>query len=54
MVIKVDEEGKAIIRQLCDIALKHSGIQNFDAVGAILSSMSEYKEPKNKKENKDD
>lgn len=40
MVIKVDEKGKEMIRQLCDIALKAGGIANLDGVVTILQSTS--------------
>ena len=39
MVIQVDQEGMKVIKQLCDIALKSAGIQNFNAVSRILGSV---------------
>lgn len=36
MIIKVDEEGKKVIEQLCDIALKTGGVANLASVTNIL------------------
>lgn len=40
MIIKADEEGIKAVRQLCDIALKTSGINNLDGVLMILQNLS--------------
>lgn len=39
MIIQVDKEGKAVIEQLCDIALKQGGVNNLNQVNAILKSV---------------
>jgi len=39
MIIKADKEGKDILVQLCDIALKTGGLQNMNAVQGILNSI---------------
>ena len=41
MNIAVDKEGRRIIEQLCDIALKTAGIQNLAAVTQILQSLKD-------------
>lgn len=46
MKIETDAQGQDAIVQLCDIALKHSGIQNFKAVQQILSSIEVKEAPK--------
>lgn len=45
MKIIVDKDGKDIITQLCDIALKVGGLQNMPAVNVILASMESITEP---------
>jgi len=37
MEIIVDKEGREVIVQLCDIALKQGGVQNLQSVAKILS-----------------
>ncbi|MHA1883085.1 MAG: hypothetical protein ACTSUO_08575 [Candidatus Thorarchaeota archaeon] len=39
MKIQVDKEGADIIKQLCDIALRQSGLQSLNGVLSVLSSM---------------
>lgn len=39
MKIIVDEEGKKAVQELCDVALKVGGLQNFNSVGKILGSI---------------
>lgn len=39
MIIQVDQEGRNVITQLCDIALKQGGVQNLNAVNAIFKSV---------------
>jgi len=41
MKLIVDAEGHSVINQLCDIALKHGGLQNLKPVAAVLSSTVE-------------
>ena len=38
MILNVDKEGKHVIEQLCDIALKQGGIQNLNQVNFVLKS----------------
>ncbi len=47
MEIKADEEARIAITQLCDIALKSGGLQNYKAIGGILASIKpvESEEP---------
>lgn len=52
MQIKADEEGKKVIEQLCDIALKHGGIQNLNQVALILNSTKLIENAEKKEENK--
>jgi len=40
MKITADKEGQEAIKQLIDIALKQGGLQNYNAVGTILNSIS--------------
>jgi len=39
MIIKVDKEGQKAIRDLCDIALRSGGLNNFAAIQYILRSV---------------
>ena len=39
MIIQTDKEGKDVIEQLCDIALKQGGVSNLNQVNAILKSV---------------
>lgn len=41
MKISVDKEGRAMINQLCDVALKAGGIQNLNGITQILASIVE-------------
>jgi len=45
MKLQTDKEGKNVIEQLCDIALKQGGIQNFNQVGMVLKSVEMIPEP---------
>lgn len=44
MIIKVDAEGKTVIEQLCDIALKTYGLSNLEGVSTILKSIELIKD----------
>ena len=50
MKIIVDTEGKQAISGLIDVALKAAGLQNLNAVNAVLNSLEDYVEPKGKDE----
>ena len=52
MKIVVDSEGRAIVEQLVDIALKHGGLANFNSVTKILSVLKNVEEDQEKKEKK--
>lgn len=39
MIIQVDQEGKSVIEQFCDIALKQGGIKNLNQINLVLSTM---------------
>jgi len=45
MKIIVDKEGRSIIEQMCDVALKTGGIRNLNPVIMVLEKMSDYVEP---------
>ena len=44
MKIKADEEGKRVLEQLADIALKSGGVQSLNAVNEFLSSIEDLEE----------
>lgn len=46
MIIKVDNEGKEIIKQLCDATLRIGGIQNLDFVKSVLATIQIIEEEK--------
>ena len=46
MILKADKEGKSVVEQLCDIALKQGGLSNFNQVGLTLKSIELLPEPK--------
>jgi hypothetical protein len=46
MKIIADIEGKKVIEQLCDIALKHGGMQNLQAIQLILENVTDIPEVK--------
>ena len=46
MVIKTDAEGKNVIEQLCDVALRAGGVQNLQAVTEVLKSIEVDSGPK--------
>ncbi len=49
MIIKVDKEAQVLLKELCDVALKVSGLANLKGVNAILGKMELLKEkPKGK------
>lgn len=52
MKIKVDKQGNEAIHQLCDIALKTSGIQSIQGVTQILHSIEVEPDPKEEDEKK--
>lgn len=39
MKIIVDEQGKQMLQQMCDVALKAGGLQNMQAVLSVLNSI---------------
>lgn len=39
MIIQVDPEGRSVIKQLCDIALRYDGIGNLNQINVILRSV---------------
>lgn len=45
MKIVVDEEGRKAIEEMCDMALKVSGIRNLNRVGQILAGVRMEEEP---------
>jgi len=45
MKIIVDKEGRSMIEQMCDVALKTGGIRNLNPVIMVLEKMSDYVEP---------
>ena len=45
MKIIVDKEGRSMIEQMCDVALKTGGIRNLKPVIMVLEKMSDYVEP---------
>lgn len=45
MRIITDIEGRKVIEQLCDIALRAGGLQNIKGVSDILIKMEDYQEP---------
>lgn len=47
MIIKTDEEGKSVLEQLCDIALKQAVLRNLAAVNTVLASIELTEEEKN-------
>jgi len=44
MVIRVDQEGREAIQQLCDVALRVNGITNLEGVNIILRAVEEIEE----------
>lgn len=52
MIIQTDKEGKGMIEQLCDIALKSGGLQSLNGITQILSSIKPLPEPEKKDEKK--
>lgn len=46
MIIQADVKGKEAISQLCDIALRASGINVLNNINQVLLSIQPYKEPK--------
>ncbi len=50
MIIQVDQEGKGVIEQFCDMALKMSGppLQNLKQVNLVLETLVTISEPKSK------
>ena len=51
--IKVNEDGRAAVQALCDVALKASGIANLGAVNQILTAVV-LTEPAEKDEDEND
>ena len=52
MIIQVDKEGKDVIEQFCDMALKQGGLQNFNQVDLVLHTVKLLPVPVNKKKGK--
>ena len=50
MLIKVDDQGREAIKQLCDVALKFGGLTNLEAVSFILHSVQVEKQEENNPE----
>ena len=44
MVIRVDQEGREAIQQLCDVALRVNGIANLEGVNTILRAVESIEE----------
>ena len=44
MIIKADKEAIERIKELCDIALKVGGLQNFTQIGLLLNSLEELQD----------
>lgn len=58
MIIQTDTEGRGVIEQLCDLALKQGGVSNLNQVNTILSSVhplaiEENPQPKSLEKNKE-
>jgi hypothetical protein len=49
MIIRVDEQGRETVKELCDIALKQGGIKLLQGITLILNSI-EMIEPKKEEE----
>ena len=45
MKIETDAEGKQILIQVCDAALKYGGVQVFNSVGLIMNAIRKIEEP---------
>ena len=52
MIIQVDKDGESAVQQLCDIALKQGGLQNFNQINKILNSVKLLPVLKDKKDSK--
>ncbi len=46
MIIKTDPEGKKLLENLCDVALRAGGIKNLQEVGRLLQSIELIKKKK--------
>ncbi len=44
MVIKADEEGLKTLTKLCDVVLRAGGIENLNAINAVISSIGKIEE----------
>lgn len=53
MKIIADNEAHESIKQLCDIALKHGGLANHQAVAIILNSIKPFEQPEQPEVKKD-
>lgn len=47
MIIRTDKEGKGMVRELCDMALRIGGVKNLPLVNGILSSVEDLPEEEN-------
>lgn len=50
MIIQVDQEGKSVIEQFCDLALKQGGLQNLKQINLVLETMVLITTPKKRPE----
>ena len=48
MIIQVDEIGKDVIDQFCDMALKQGGMSNRESVNLVIDTMVLISAPKKK------
>lgn len=53
MEIKTDTEGKQILLQICDAALKYGGVQIFNSVGRAIRELEKNRESDKKPERED-
>ena len=54
MRIMADEDGKRVVAELADIALKTRGLKNLDAINALLNGVEDIPKKVDKKELKKD
>lgn len=45
MIIQVDQEGRKVIEQFCDIALKNGGMSNLNQINLVLATMVNISRP---------
>ena len=49
MIIQVDEAGKDVIEQFCDLALKQGGMTNREQINSVIDTMVLISAPKKKR-----